>query len=168
MEAHSDERQEQRVHSASYQNSVSIQFPILPRHEIKGNVKIEFCQMPPCCFVRFLSTSVLTWIISQIKLAWFSLESFYFASISIYSSKDSHRPIKSVVSVILGHGKLTDSLKIKHTIMTLFYFRVLSKGSDFTTGANFIGFGPRVPHRTRFIHNGKYSTFCLCVTFRYN
>lgn len=130
--------------------------------------------MPLCCFVGFLSTSVLTWISSQIKLAWFSLESSYFASISICSSKDSHRPNKvfiqkSGVLVILGHGKLTDSLKIKHTIIILFYFRVPSKGSHFTAVANFIGFGPRVPNLTRFIRHNIYSdTFCHCVTFRYN
>lgn len=87
-------RTEQDVRSTSNKHTVSIQFRILPQHVIKENVEIKFFQIPPCCFVGFLSTSVLTWIGSQINLAWFSLERCCFASISIYSSKDSHRPIK--------------------------------------------------------------------------
>lgn len=87
-------RTEQDVRSTSNKHTVSIQFRILPQHVIKENVKIKFSQIPPCCFVGFLSTSVLTWIGSQINLAWFSLKRSCYASFSIYSSKDSHRPIK--------------------------------------------------------------------------
>lgn len=72
----------------------------------------------------------------------------HFASISIYSSKDSHRPIKvfiqkSGVLVILGHGKLTDSLKIKHSLLL---FQVPSKGSNCNCRCQFYRFlsqGPK-------------------------
>lgn len=87
-------RTERDVRSTSNKHTVGIQFRILPRHKIKENAEKKFFQIPPCCFVGFLSTSVLTWIGSQINLAWFPLGRSCFASISVYSSKDSRRPIK--------------------------------------------------------------------------
>lgn len=124
LEAHSDQRQEQGVRSTSNKHTASIQFTIVPRHEIKENVEIKFFQVHPLP-LPWVSQHVCVDLDQQPNKTgrvFFGrapvLPAFLFILARTHTGQLKFVFIqKSGVLVIIGLGKLTDALKIKHTII---------------------------------------------------